>query len=360
MAPATTKSDSRVGIMKLIIHIGTPKTGTTSIQKGLAMMRENLENASCNYPDENDDCHNILEALVCDYDRLHRVYKSQYKNTPAQAYTDAFNLKERIVKASGKYEYTIISGEYLLSLKKNEIENLIDEFGFKLKDITVVCYVRKPSDFWLSSIQQTIKASTTFDNPLIQKYPFMKGLQTWLNVIPKKNIIVRPFIRTELKGSDILFDFVDNVLCEQIGIDLKDIELPTIISNKSVAAEASILMQELRLEKLDAEDNTFTKESKQLTNAIIRNARIMDLTKMKFDDDISTAINLAHATELDWLKNTFNIVFPGVDGELNEDQLTIVKSKVESIKIRNLLSEYDNKLINKLKNRVFRALEKNK
>ena len=64
--------------MKLIVHIGTGKTGTTSVQQAMKINSNLLESQGITYPTTIFDDHNILEAAVLEFDKLHRVYKSKF------------------------------------------------------------------------------------------------------------------------------------------------------------------------------------------------------------------------------------------------------------------------------------------
>ena len=100
--------------MKLILHIGTGKTGTTSVQAAFHNNQEELRSLKVSYPPGERKDHNILEASVLEFDNLHRVYRSMYSENRDMPKTIAMNLIKKI--KSTKSDYVILSGEYFFAL----------------------------------------------------------------------------------------------------------------------------------------------------------------------------------------------------------------------------------------------------
>ena len=109
----------------------------------------------------------------------------------------------------------------------------------------VVCYVRNPSSYWLSGVQQYLKGSWNLEGIIAAGYKFKNGLTNWGNTVGFENVIVRQFDKSKLVGNDIVTDFC-HVLSE---ITNCDISIPSSgTKNASVYSEQCILMQELRKE----------------------------------------------------------------------------------------------------------------
>ena len=102
--------------MGLIIHIGTGKTGTTSIQASLKLNNSKLNENNIQYPDTPDGEHNIIEAAVLPFEKLHRVYRSRYAGNHDQIAKDGENVCRDIKNSLSKFKHVIISGEYFLTL----------------------------------------------------------------------------------------------------------------------------------------------------------------------------------------------------------------------------------------------------
>jgi len=136
--------------MGLIIHIGTGKTGTTSIQASLELNNSKLNKENIEYPATDDGEHNILEAAVLPFDKLHRVYRSRYANNHSQIVKESEEVCKNIKKSLSEFNHVIISGEYFLTLNKSSIIGILEKTGHDPEQkITVICYVRKPSTYWL-------------------------------------------------------------------------------------------------------------------------------------------------------------------------------------------------------------------
>jgi len=331
--------------MGLIIHIGTGKTGTTSIQASLELNNSKLNKENIEYPATDDGEHNILEAAVLPFDKLHRVYRSRYANNHSQIVKESEEVCKNIKKSLSEFNHVIISGEYFLTLNKSSIIGILEKTGHDPEQkITVICYVRKPSSYWLSALQQRLKGSTTVDNVLERKYPFKSGLENWIDIVGKENVIVRPFDRNQLQNGDVVSDFYDQIY----KITGSEINNPTLADekNKSVSAEKSILMQELREELISLVDDTFTDESRKLMRLLNSNGNNLQQSRMKFHPRVSTFIDHHHAEDILWLEEQFGVVLPLPEPPNEESKAAAIRIFSEG-RVRGLLTGYNQEILDK-------------
>ena len=344
--------------MSLIIHIGTGKTGTTSIQASLELNRKKLISSGMNYPEFKKGEHNILEGAVLPFEKLHRVFRSEYSDDKKKVAVEGNELCKDIKKSIKKYPYTIISGEYFLTLDTKAINELIGKFGLKNDDkITVICYVRQPSSYWLSAIQQGLKGSTKVENVIERKYPFRAGLQNWIDVFGIENIIVRPFDRNQLLDGDVVSDFYETVY----NLTNIRIENPLLAEekNSSVSAEKCILMQELRINLIDTDDNVFSDDSRKLIRLINANGKNLEQTKMKFHPYLAKFIDFLHNDDLEWLQNNFDVRLSMPDPISEKDKKTAVRIFTKG-RVRQMLYGFNHEVLRKYRKIVtkrFKALK---
>ena len=243
--------------MKIILHIGTEKTGTTAIQSYLHRNRnELLKNkivpgcsvdrifgrnhfalalASSASPgtgllkyrndefrDYRQKVQNILDARLSGLDKDHIVVFS------------AEHLSSRLV--------TIEEITYLKSLFTNEVE-------FK-----IVCYLRPQHELLLGAQAESIKAGHSnleFNDPRLTGphhrygsiyYDYDRMLGLWEDVFGLNSMFVTAYEKGEIVGSDVVVDFVARNLEARIPPELVAVE-PDV--NKRLSGEALFVLATL-------------------------------------------------------------------------------------------------------------------
>ena len=205
--------------MKIYLHIGTEKTGTTSIQKLMQSNSTNLIEHGILYPKSLGLPNNIrLSNALQDYDKIDnsRIHANLIKKNNILAFRK--NLLESLkteINESNPYTL-IISSEHLSSRinRDREIERLCQFLKHFSDDITVIVYLRRQDQFLESLYSTAIKKgnSFTFKFPVKGKeradFHYDKMLGKWENIFGKENIIVRIFEKDKLYGNDIIEDFL--------------------------------------------------------------------------------------------------------------------------------------------------------
>ena len=175
--------------MKVFLHIGIPKTGTTAIQKFLWNNREVLIQKNVIYNPFDGICHHSLtkafinrdyssiNSIKCDIDKY--LYKKYYYVLSSEMFSirpfhDRFKnaWKHGLLYDYSMSEYEDVTGMYIDSIYR----------AFKDYDVTVVMFVRRQDDFVESFYRQMIKSYIRIDpiNFLEQIYPF---INYWANVL---------------------------------------------------------------------------------------------------------------------------------------------------------------------------------
>jgi len=160
---------------KILIHIGTGKTGSSSIQKTLSIAHEEKRIAPIVYPRilPEYDGHEFLLYAFEDPAKLPRGHYQKYHNSDKGSRYNMELLKSKLEEATFGYENLILSSEYLGRFSPGGIASL-KKFLFKagFNTIKILVYVREPSSYYLSFIQQQLKASCEFTHPDQFRYPF--------------------------------------------------------------------------------------------------------------------------------------------------------------------------------------------
>lgn len=202
--------------MVLYLHIGTEKTGSTSIQRFFAANRERLAANGILYPSAPGRANHLALAGLAHkkpggeiWRKLKIESEDDYKSFRAELRS---NLAAELASHAG--EKTILSNEHCSSRLKStaEIEDLrlfLSEF---FDDIRVVVYLRRQDDFFVSTYSTAIKTGHTEPlalpqpHKLANRYDYWDLLSRWAAVFGRERLICRKFERESLAGGDVVRD----------------------------------------------------------------------------------------------------------------------------------------------------------
>lgn len=171
---------------RIILHIGTHKTATTTIQRSLSMQKDLLASTGILYPDytligkpPHSSHVKITNALVDDNEYFSK--------------SEAQNFFSEVCKKSKYFDFTIISAEcmYRHVLNGKETRNILDcdKFSywrarrrfiklianiFDAHDVTVCIAFRRQTEYAESLYQEIVKVtrySNDFENFILESWP---------------------------------------------------------------------------------------------------------------------------------------------------------------------------------------------
>ncbi|MEM8654706.1 MAG: hypothetical protein AAGF36_08155 [Pseudomonadota bacterium] len=216
--------------MKLILHVGTPKTASTLIQNSLEANPEWLASHGLAYgkvlaPDAN----HITLFYAC-ANRLHDFARDYGLNSMEEVAAFRAKVAKRIRwhqdQLHGKAHTMIFSSENLTGNMHHpdEIARLKQFLAPHFDEIKVVIYVRRQDDAILSMYGEHMRRG--FSNELFREFvdicmgpesptPYLyyrRELSKWVDIWGRDNIIVRRFSPVDFINGDILADFLGIVL----------------------------------------------------------------------------------------------------------------------------------------------------
>ncbi len=175
---------------KIVLHIGTEKTGTTSIQTFLSANRERLSKQGIHVPDFlGGDCHRKLAVMAFNEDRSDDYTVSECLVEPQARRSTLMSWREEFARKvnESREELWIVSCEHLQSrlTTTEEVERLRDILSALFDEVEVVLYVRKPIDGAISLWSTGIRFGGTDRSlpPPSNRY--------WENVFHHRNTIDR-------------------------------------------------------------------------------------------------------------------------------------------------------------------------
>ena len=224
---------------KAIIHIGPPKTGSTTIQKFLWKNRDTLKSRGILIPSVKSDeifdgsvLHYHLYSIAC-YDDLPQTslkYDWHHFSTKNFAQFDVNLCKKHFDSfLSDQFPLTLLSFECLCELNQGNIVRLKEYLDTHFQEYTIIAYLRRQPELFVSWYSQVIQVGVLpFDSDIdefVSSYfhdknrafdNYQNMLQRWSNVFGKESIKPRIFDRKEMVKNDLLTDFSST-----LGIDME-------------------------------------------------------------------------------------------------------------------------------------------
>jgi hypothetical protein len=226
--------------MEVIIHIGMPKTGTTSLQSTLHRNRDFLLGEGILYPELSKikHAHHLLMPLFTPPDRVWSRVKSVYGTSPSALLSGAKAEWESILEAvrTNKPEKLILSTEaFFVGIFPKKMERLRDMILDVSSSVRVVGYVRSPESYYRSILLERAKRPIPIrpPEPIIYRRP-IEQFESAFSTSATINI----FNRKSLYGGDISIDFLKNVMGAAPGISVSK------SGNVSLSPEAMLVFRE--------------------------------------------------------------------------------------------------------------------
>jgi hypothetical protein len=202
----------------LYLHIGTNKTGSSSIQHWLKENRSLLEADSYYYPMEGAYFYSPEESSSF---LAHSVLERRPKyigNTVINRDACVSDIRRDIQKSSCKR--IIVSSEHFsYALKVEEVKKIFDVFYDLFETMTVIVYLRRQDHRLESSWSQNVKVgdiSLSFDEFLNEhlsapKWNYFELMAPWVEIFGKDNVIIKPFEKGQFVKDELIQDFLDTI-----------------------------------------------------------------------------------------------------------------------------------------------------
>jgi hypothetical protein len=227
-----------------ILHIGLPKTGTTSIQAFLWMNRDNLEAAGVRYPSFLKRRNHIPLAVYAIGERRAHLANVLGIADVAEWRQWRSKFRSRFISETSQPGTWVFSSEHMASrlLGVDRVEELQMLLAETFDSVRVVLYVRRQDDMVVSSYSTWIRDGRTepFDlNANLQnsnRYDFRKVILRWEEVFGRSAVSVRLYPGHHADRS--LIDDFANVL----GLaNIEDWPRPERLNRSLSAAEIEFL-----------------------------------------------------------------------------------------------------------------------
>lgn len=206
--------------MRLRLHIGTEKTGTTTIQRFLALNRDILMTSGVLVPASlGETNHRLLPAMVNNSDFVDDFFRA--RGLLDRATRDAEKLRWRsnfLTEISrSDAECCVISSEHLQSRLRTieEVQRLRDLLKERFTEVRIVLYIRHPITTAISLHSTAIKYGATGATVPPPNNPYFNNvvnhertIRLWRDVFRGDDFCVRLFGRNSFRNGDLVEDFI--------------------------------------------------------------------------------------------------------------------------------------------------------
>ncbi len=333
-----------------LIHIGTPKTGTTTIQECLARAESDGSLRPYRYPlFRGERNHNWLSVLYLPHGDLPPRRRMEHQRDDYRLRRARQRYKRFLFSSLRSAEGAILSGEVLgnrfTPAIAAQLRSDLESIGFQ--QFYVPIYLRDPADFYLSSIQQTLKRpfhrELVVPDPRSFRYPFRRSAENWEQVFPG-SVIVRRYPSSA--GYDVLEDF-SQVLQGYLGIAVPPSKARL---NTTISAEAMVVMQEYREAVGPDEGGRLIPGLDRLVAFLAQSRRRIPQTTPKLKAALAETIRASHWEDAEFIKSRY-----GVDLGLGRDGVAWPLAVRSSWRVEDIVESVDLDVVERLREEFRRA-----
>jgi len=302
--------------MKLVLHIGSGKTGTTSIQNFFVRNAEELSANGVLYPVNKSVApnHILLPAGFVKNNAI-QIPHNRFYLDDFNKYKDDFVRFMRALDADIKEQQPavlVLSAEQLF---RDFTE--VAELGFAeflkpyFDEIAVVAYVRDPVSDYASRISQKVRTGGLMFPPIVRDVRSV--LEYYESQFPGC-VHVNAFERDQLVNGDVVFDFVTKYVTQALST-LQAKKLPSY--NESLPVELLLKLQEQRL-RFQPEGKRPEIETSAFISAMTRNFSqaypAKKNGKLKLKPEVEDYLRQS-AIDYLWLRDQYGVTFNSLNYE---------------------------------------------
>ncbi|WP_322938286.1 hypothetical protein [Nocardioides bizhenqiangii] len=241
----------------VVLHIGSDKTGTTSIQQFLRRNRAALAGRGVLYPRTPGDVRHTDLGLYSRSDQT--LPESRFWRRGGHTSPDAFRrrLRRRLSRevAAVDPSTVVLSDEALFRIPAESMLRLRGLIDGLAGQVRVVVYLRRQDDHLVSRYQQAVKLGEVLDlrawshRDFSGIYDYWVRLTTWQDTFQPASLAVRRFERERFPEGSLTQDFLDAAELDVRSADLRSIT----VRNESLGVEAVEMLRVLNLHQVEDE-----------------------------------------------------------------------------------------------------------
>jgi hypothetical protein len=292
---------------QVIIHVGTDKTGSTSIQKAFGSMRDPLRSRglAAYLP---GDVHPMLGSAFCAEPESY-VFNRNIgiaDRAKIEARDKRYLVEvEDFIKTAKNCETLVASYEGFMHLPDEALEGLHKWARRYADSVIAVMYVRQPHSYAVSAMGQNVRmGKEPCPNGRIPTHNFPEKIGRLVKLFGRDSVMVRSFESDQLTGHDVVLDFLHIVGAADI-IDSPDYVVPER-ANQRMSARAMLFGGAFAKSLLNAGIKIPSAEYQRKFGGLIA-----DLAgpSIKLTPEQAEIVSQGSRSGLDYLRSEFGIVF---------------------------------------------------
>lgn len=313
---------------RCILHIGMPKTGTSSIQESFSnyFNKENIDKTDTLYvPFKNSNHGAAICTLFGGKKHLERFYISKGRDNNYIEKVKKEEMEKLEFAISSKASTIIISGEAILTLEKEHLINL-KNFLNKYCNIEVVAYIRPIYSYISSAFQQNIKHHNFKEFNIKNSYPkYKKRFEKFDNIFGE-NLYLWKFEAKKLYSNDVVIDFSN-----RLSLSFDKSKIVRVNEALSLEAVKFLYLYKIKNRRMDI------KENRKLINLL----KGVGSTKLIISPLLIEPLIEQNSEDIKWIEN-----------RLKENIIDNKLENKDAIKEEKDLLKITDKDIEKLKNNL--------
>lgn len=240
-------------VMKAIVHVGWPKTGSSAVQDFLHINSKALAERGVRF-ERNEQRGSQFEypAAVLGFEHFARTSEANRQRLQLRS-------QEEIDRAHGKHlralvhyperfdePLAVFSSEHIIVwVRKPEAIRAFDEyFRSVFEEVRYLGYIRDPLDMIPSEISERAKRGEPirthkYVSQFIKDVDWGRRVRNWLDVVGKDRFDLRRLDRTHLHDGDLISDF-----CQALGVSKEGLKAPNF-KNDALTLPGIMAMHEL-------------------------------------------------------------------------------------------------------------------
>lgn len=311
-----------------IVHIGMPKTGSTSIQKTFF---KGIESETFYYFDLGESNHGRrVTSLFSSDEALPQHRKLNFSKSDITRLN--LDTKEKLIDniKNCTKPVMIISGEVISAfLSQEELEEFRDFLDQYFQKITIIAYVRTVKSYIESKFQQQVKSGNKGDFNVEEWYPeYQETFEKFDLAFGRENVKLWKFDPKSFTDGDVVMDF-----CNRLGIEMRIEQTERV--NDSLTKEALSL---LYIYRKYGPRRGVGSEAISENNDLIKKLRTLGHKKVKFSPSLFEKILEKNKSDLLW-----------IEGRLSEKLTENMAENVDDIKSEVDLLSVDETIVEELK-----------
>lgn len=256
----------------LYLHIGTPKTGTSTIQYFCRLNEEFLLRHGLCYPDLGFRFPGIGQNRNA-YFLSHKIYDDAKNRLPEAEAEEQEKGFVKLEKLFARYNRVVISDEHLWNEKEIDTHRLaqirerMEKVGVTVK---VIVYLRRQEQviqsYWAQQVKEGMQLSFSeyIDKEKYRYFQldYQKRLQEFADALGRENIIVRCYEKGQYQGTGktIISDF----------LNIFDIEITEECRDSDVSKNASLRGNYLETKRLLNQNPAFRTKQNFIVKRLLK------------------------------------------------------------------------------------------